>query len=174
MDDDGCRVRSLCCSPKNVLRLILLNEPSNFFKGGFKRPTSAFRSAQPRDYAVDILTPHAFIRSAFSPLQRAPLLTEPASAPPYLSCMANSFALLIDNSSPALSYFPFADTLSIPNFTQGWNPCFSTSACPTFPGQQGNGSSFHVTSMDGAAFSIQWWGMWALNVFRRSPPSSSN
>jgi hypothetical protein len=88
--------------------------------------------------------------------------------------MANSFALLINNSSPALSYFPFADTLSTPNPTQGWNPCFTTSACPTFPGQQGNGSSFHVTSLDAAAFSIQWWGKWALKVFTRSPPSSSD
>jgi hypothetical protein len=72
--------------------------------------------------------------------------------------MADSFSLLIDDSSPILSYFPFADTLSIPNFFEGWNPCFSISACPTFPGAQGNGSSFHVTSKDGAAFSIQWWG----------------
>ncbi|KAF8482678.1 hypothetical protein DFH94DRAFT_728905 [Russula ochroleuca] len=71
--------------------------------------------------------------------------------------MADSFSLLINDSSPILTYFPFADTLSIPNFFEGWNPCFST-ACPTFPGQQVNGSSFHVTSMDGAAFSIQWWG----------------
>ena len=75
-----------------------------------------------------------------------------------LPCMADSFSLLINDSSPILSYFPFADSLSIPNFFEGWNPCFSVSACPTFPGQQGNGSSFHVTSKDGAAFSIQWWG----------------
>ncbi|KAH9956876.1 hypothetical protein BC827DRAFT_1228632 [Russula dissimulans] len=72
--------------------------------------------------------------------------------------MAHSFSLVIDDASPLLSYFPFADTLSIPNFFAGWNPCFTTSACPTFPGQQGNGTSFHVTSLDGAAFSIQWWG----------------
>jgi hypothetical protein len=72
--------------------------------------------------------------------------------------MADSFSLLIDDSSPILSYFPFPDTLSIPNFFEGWNPCFSISACPTFPSQQGNGSSLHVTSLDGAAFSINWWG----------------
>ncbi|KAI0256228.1 hypothetical protein BJV78DRAFT_1278762 [Lactifluus subvellereus] len=72
--------------------------------------------------------------------------------------MADSFTLNIDDSSPLLSYFPFPDTLSIPNFFAGWNPCFSLSACPTFPGQQGTGSGFHVTSQDGAAFSIQWWG----------------
>ncbi|KAI9507911.1 hypothetical protein F5148DRAFT_46156 [Russula earlei] len=72
--------------------------------------------------------------------------------------MADSFTLLIPDSSPQLSYFPFADTLSIPNFFGGWNPCFSTSACPTFPSEQGNGTSFHVTSRDQAAFSIQWWG----------------
>jgi hypothetical protein len=72
--------------------------------------------------------------------------------------MADSFTLLVNNSSPQLYYSPFADTLSIPNFLQGWNPCFSISACPTFPGEQGNGSSYHVTSSDGAMFSIQWWG----------------
>jgi hypothetical protein len=72
--------------------------------------------------------------------------------------MADSFKLLIDNDSPLLSYFPFPDTLSVPNFFAGWNPCFSLSACPTFPGQQGTGTGFHVTSQDGAAFSIQWWG----------------
>ncbi|KAI0001361.1 hypothetical protein BJV74DRAFT_882588 [Russula compacta] len=72
--------------------------------------------------------------------------------------MADSFSLLIDNACPLLTYYPFPDTLSIPNFFAGWNPCFSTSACPTFPGEQGNGSSFHVTSKDGAELSIQFWG----------------
>ncbi|KAI0305489.1 hypothetical protein B0F90DRAFT_1698461 [Multifurca ochricompacta] len=72
--------------------------------------------------------------------------------------MADSFNILIDDNSPLFSYFPFPDTLSIPNFFAGWNPCFNLSACPTFPGQQGTGTSFHVTSRDGAAFSIQWWG----------------
>ncbi|KAI9442464.1 hypothetical protein H4582DRAFT_1283548 [Lactarius indigo] len=72
--------------------------------------------------------------------------------------MADSFSLVVNDSSPLLSYFPFSDTLSVPNFTAGWNPCFSASACSTFPGQQGNGTSFHVTSRDGAAFSVQWWG----------------
>ena len=72
--------------------------------------------------------------------------------------MADSFSLLINDSSPLLAYFPFPDTLSIPNLLEGWNPCFNTSGCPTVPGQQGTGSSYHVTSMDGAAFLIQWWG----------------
>ncbi|KAI9456564.1 hypothetical protein BJY52DRAFT_1224230 [Lactarius psammicola] len=72
--------------------------------------------------------------------------------------MADSFSLVVNDSSPSLNYFPFSDTLSVPNFFAGWNPCFSNSACPTFPGQQGNGTSSHVTSRDGAAFSVQWWG----------------
>ncbi|KAI0266662.1 hypothetical protein BC834DRAFT_107759 [Gloeopeniophorella convolvens] len=72
--------------------------------------------------------------------------------------MAHSFQIFIDDPSPQLSYFPIPDTLSIPNLTAGWNPCFGISACPSFPGQQGEGTSFHVTSLDGAAFSIQWWG----------------
>ncbi|KAF8271317.1 hypothetical protein EI94DRAFT_1784320 [Lactarius quietus] len=72
--------------------------------------------------------------------------------------MADSFSLLVNDASPALTYFPFSDTLSIPNLFAGWNPCFSNSSCSTYPGQQGNGTSFHITSRDGAAFSVQWWG----------------
>jgi len=87
--------------------------------------------------------------------------------------MADSFSLLINDSSPTLTYFPFADTLSIPNFFEGWNPCFSISACPTFPGAQGNGSSFHVTSQDGAAFSIHWWGTPSRSFFFFFHPSPS-
>src|SRR5258708_12407023 len=85
--------------------------------------------------------------------------------------MADSFSLLVNDSSPTLSYYPFADTLSVPNFFEGWNPCFTVSACPTIPGQQGNGSTFHVTSRDGAAFSIQWSGTPSPNFlyFRPSP-----
>jgi hypothetical protein len=72
--------------------------------------------------------------------------------------MADSFNFIVNDSSPALNYFPFSDTLSVPNLFAGWNPCFSISACSTFPGQNGNGTSSHVTSLDGAAFSVQWWG----------------
>jgi hypothetical protein len=72
--------------------------------------------------------------------------------------MADFFTLLINDNSPLLSYFPFADTLSIPNFSLGWNPCFNLTACTTYHDEQGNGTSFHITSADGAAFSIEWWG----------------
>jgi hypothetical protein len=113
----------------------------------------AFRSGHPRPCVIDLLTRHV---SAHIPL--LPPSARPRLSSTLLPCMADSFSLLINDSSPILSYFPFADTLSIPNFFEGWNPCFSISACPTFPGAQGNGSSFHVTSKDGAAFSIQWWG----------------
>lgn len=72
--------------------------------------------------------------------------------------MAGSFSFVVNDTSPALNFFPFSDTLSTPNFFAGWNPCFSASACSTHPGQQGNGTSSHITSLDGAAFSVQWWG----------------
>ncbi len=78
--------------------------------------------------------------------------------------MADFFTLLINDTSPVLSYFPFADTLSTPNFSLGWNPCFNLSACTTYHDEQGNGTSFHITSRDRAAFSIEWWGAWALKV----------
>lgn len=119
----------------------------------------AFRSGHPRPCVLDLLTRHVSVHFSLLPPSPRPCLAS------LLPCMADSFSLLIDDSSPILSYFPFADTLSIPNFFEGWNPCFSISACPTFPGQQGNGSSFHVTSKDGAAFSIQWWGTPSRNFF---------
>lgn len=124
----------------------------------------AFRSGHPQPCVLDLLTRHA---SAYFPL--LPPSAWPCFSSLLLPCMADSFSLLIDDSSPVLSYFPFPDTFSIPNFFEGWNPCFSTSACPTFPGQQGNGSSFHVTSQDGAAFSINWWGTPSPNFFFTFP-----
>lgn len=126
----------------------------------------AFRSGDSQPCALDLLTRHA---SAHFPLL-PPRFGLPSLL---LPCMADSFSLLINDSSPILSYFPFADSLSIPNFFEGWNPCFSVSACPTFPGQQGNGSSFHVTSKDGAAFSIQWWGTSSRSFFLHFRPSPS-
>jgi hypothetical protein len=128
----------------------------------------AFRSGHPQPCVLDLLTRHA---SAYFPL--LPPSAWPSLSSLLLPCMADSFSLLIDDSSPVLSYFPFPDTLSIPNFFEGWNPCFSISACPTLPGQQGNGSSFHVTSQDGAAFSINWWGTPSPNFFSLPPVSIS-
>lgn len=120
-----------------------------------------------RPCVVDILTRHASAHFPLLPPPARPRLSSLLLLP----CMADSFSLLIDDSSPSLSYFPFADTLAIPNFFEGWNPCFSISACPTFPGELGNGSSFHVTSKDGAAFSIQWSGTPLRNFFILSPVS---
>ena len=104
----------------------------------------------------DILTPHVSPSSGFPPLPASSPLSQ---ALPYLLCMADSFSLVVNDTSPTLNFFPFSDTLSIPDLFAGWNPCFTSSACSTFPGQQGNGTSSHVTSLDGAAFSVQWWGV---------------
>ena len=128
----------------------------------------AFRSGHPRPCVIDLLTRHVSAHFPLLPPSPRPRLSSTLLLP----CMADSFSLLINDSSPVLSYFPFADTLTIPNFFEGWNPCFSISACPTFPGAQGNGSSFHVTSKDGAAFSIQWWGTPSYDFFCFQPSPS--
>ncbi|TFY75109.1 hypothetical protein EWM64_g8903 [Hericium alpestre] len=72
--------------------------------------------------------------------------------------MAHSLQLLIDDTSPALFYYPFSDTLGFPDLAAGWNPYFTDSGFAVTLGEVGNGTSFHTTSCDGAAFSVQWFG----------------
>lgn len=73
--------------------------------------------------------------------------------------MAETFQIVIDDTSPCLSYFPFSDTLDgTPDLAAGWNPYFTDSGFPSTLGAQGNGSSLHLTSLDGAAFSFNWTG----------------
>ena len=73
---------------------------------------------------------------------------------------ADSFAILIDDTSPTIVYTPFGDTYSAPNLSAGWNPYFSESgfATNTAVGQEGQGTSFHVTSADGASMGLRWNG----------------
>ena len=75
--------------------------------------------------------------------------------------MADSYQVVIDDTSPALDYFPFADTLGVPDLFAGWNPYYSDSGFASTPDQLGNGTSFHVTSLDGAVFAVQWAGQCA-------------
>lgn len=71
--------------------------------------------------------------------------------------MANVVQLSVDDTSPTIVYAPFGDTFGSPNLTAGWNPYFD-SGFNAFPGQVGNGTSSHITSLDGAALSITWQG----------------
>ena len=74
--------------------------------------------------------------------------------------MANSttLQLSIDDSSPTIQYFPFADTLGQPNLLAGWNAYFTGSFFAATPGETGNGTSLHLTSHDGAAISLTFFG----------------
>ncbi|KAI0316500.1 hypothetical protein OF83DRAFT_1172824 [Amylostereum chailletii] len=79
--------------------------------------------------------------------------------------MANtSFQLVLNDTSPTLSFFPISDTLGLPNLFAGWNPAFSLSGFASTQGELGNGTSSHVTALDSAAFSVQWFGS-AIQLF---------
>ncbi|EDR11612.1 uncharacterized protein LACBIDRAFT_324293 [Laccaria bicolor S238N-H82] len=115
-------------------------------------------------------------RSALSPLNGRPFLSSRPQlsstgqlSPPSFSFvrfskldshefMANIVQFSVDNTSPQISYFPFADTLSTPNLSAGWNPYFSLSGFAGVLGESGNGTSHHITSLDGASLSIHWRG----------------
>ncbi|KAF8588650.1 hypothetical protein K439DRAFT_1334800 [Ramaria rubella] len=72
--------------------------------------------------------------------------------------MPTAFELELDDTSPVVNYFPFAETLGAPDFLAGWNSFFSDSGFLTELGQIGQGTSLHVTSLDGAALTIEWVG----------------
>ncbi|TRM69372.1 hypothetical protein BD626DRAFT_473852 [Schizophyllum amplum] len=72
--------------------------------------------------------------------------------------MANVVYFNVDDSSPQISYSPFADTLSLPNLSGGWNPYYDDSGFADGLGETGRGSSAHITAHDGAAISIRWRG----------------
>ena len=69
------------------------------------------------------------------------------------------FVITVDDTSPTLVYSPFADPFGTPNLTAGWNPFFSeTGYTPDPVSGEGNGTSLHVTSADGASLSLRWNG----------------
>ena len=73
--------------------------------------------------------------------------------------MADIVQLVVDDTSPEIVYSPFGDTFSTPSTLEGWNPYYSASGFVTSQGEVGNGTSFHITSLDGAVLSLQWRGM---------------
>ncbi|KAF8520341.1 hypothetical protein BU17DRAFT_46823 [Hysterangium stoloniferum] len=72
--------------------------------------------------------------------------------------MATSFQVVLDDTSPVVNYFPFAETLGVANLLVGWNSYFSASGFLSKLGELGQGTSMHVTGLDGAALTIQWKG----------------
>ncbi|KAF5338515.1 hypothetical protein D9611_013296 [Ephemerocybe angulata] len=72
--------------------------------------------------------------------------------------MATTVQFYVNDTSPAISYTPFADTLSTPNTGAGWNPYYTGSGYATAQGVKGQGTSFHITSLEGASLTIAWIG----------------
>jgi hypothetical protein len=72
--------------------------------------------------------------------------------------MADDLQFYVDDTSPSIAYIPFADTLSTPNLQAGWNPYFSSSGFAKAPGESGNGTSFHITSLSGALLTLRFNG----------------
>lgn len=72
--------------------------------------------------------------------------------------MASFVQVTIDDTSPCISYSPFRDTFTTPNLSAGWNPYYDQSGFATSSGGTGNGTSLHITSLDGASLALQWRG----------------
>ncbi|KAJ3749450.1 hypothetical protein DFH05DRAFT_1476805 [Lentinula detonsa] len=73
--------------------------------------------------------------------------------------MANTaLSFDVDDTSPIFTYFPFSDTLSIPDFTAGWHPLFNQTSFGGAPLEVENSTSVHITSLNNASFSLRWKG----------------
>ena len=70
------------------------------------------------------------------------------------------FNITIDDTTPQIVYTPLI-TSSVEPVTDlgaGWIPYFNISGFNTFPGEEGNGESLHITSDDGATLTIGFTG----------------
>ncbi|PPR04378.1 hypothetical protein CVT26_004215 [Gymnopilus dilepis] len=72
--------------------------------------------------------------------------------------METSVQFDVDDTSPTISYSPFRDTLSTPDLSAGWNPYYNLSGFVHAQGEVGNGTSLHITSLDGASLALQFRG----------------
>ncbi|KAL1745707.1 hypothetical protein HDZ31DRAFT_35835 [Schizophyllum fasciatum] len=72
--------------------------------------------------------------------------------------MANVVYFNVDDTSPQISYFPYADTLALPDLSAGWNPYYDDSGFSDGLGEVGAGDSAHITAHDGATISVHWRG----------------
>ena len=73
--------------------------------------------------------------------------------------MADALQFTVDDTSPTISYSPFPDTFSTPNLNAGWNPYYTSSGFAPALGVVGNGTSLHITSLNGASLALQWHGV---------------
>ncbi|KDQ55818.1 hypothetical protein JAAARDRAFT_133366 [Jaapia argillacea MUCL 33604] len=72
--------------------------------------------------------------------------------------MASTYQVELDDTSPIISYAPSGDPLATnADLRKGWSPAFSNISLIAL-GQQGSGSTSHVTSCDGAIMTIRWIG----------------
>lgn len=87
--------------------------------------------------------------------------------------MANPLQICIDDMSPTITYYPFADTFGTPDLLAGWNPYYTDSGYAAYQGQIGVGTSLHRTSLDGASCSVQWNGT-GIRLYGNASQASYN
>ncbi|KAJ6523595.1 hypothetical protein B0H19DRAFT_1386392 [Mycena capillaripes] len=69
----------------------------------------------------------------------------------------SSWNFTIEDTSPFLSYTPYADG-SNSGLTKGWEPWYTTSGFISQNGEGGTGDSYHLTSLDGASVNLNFYG----------------
>ncbi|KAJ7040975.1 hypothetical protein C8F04DRAFT_1081231 [Mycena alexandri] len=69
--------------------------------------------------------------------------------------MSQLWNFSIPGTSPIFSYSPYADGFGLQN---GWQAWYTVSGFNTQPGESSVGDSFHLTSLDGAEVSLQFYG----------------
>ncbi|KAF5351626.1 hypothetical protein D9756_007762 [Leucocoprinus leucothites] len=86
--------------------------------------------------------------------------------------MASPVQFSVDDSSPAIAYSPFGDTLTFPNLSAGWNPYLVNSGFVSSLGQIAVGQSQHITSLNGASVTLEWNGT-SIQLFGNTTASAS-
>ena len=74
----------------------------------------------------------------------------------------SSFSFAVDDTAPQIAYSPATSTtigLTQADLQDGWDLLFQDTGFSSFPGQLGQGASLHLTSKDGASFTLNFSGM---------------
>ncbi|KAJ7070617.1 hypothetical protein C8F01DRAFT_1107083 [Mycena amicta] len=71
--------------------------------------------------------------------------------------MSSLWNFTIDDTSPFLTYSPYADG-SGSGLANGWIPWYTGSGFVTTPGEGGAGDSYHLTSLSGSSVNFEFWG----------------
>ncbi|KAJ7176804.1 hypothetical protein C8R46DRAFT_1346756 [Mycena filopes] len=69
--------------------------------------------------------------------------------------MSQLWNFSITDTSPIFSYRPYADGFGLHN---GWQTWYTIAGFNTQPGESAGGDSYHLTSLDGAQVSLQFYG----------------